>query len=249
MCFRHSALLLVCLTALVVTPVSTRQTTVAAARLGPVVEEIVVSVGSRFLTRSDLEVEARVALVMGGGEAGAHSAIGEETVASVLDYLVNQLLIIEEVERLQVFEVDAKDIASEYERFVSSFPSQAELEAFLDALGVGPERLAAIFRRNLRVQRFLESRMRLAVRVEEDEVVAFYIDNSERFPGRSLDDMRDTIRARLFRERFDEAIRDLIDDLRGRSDVRVLAEPRGFPALQTDGLGKDLEEHEGSRGQ
>ncbi len=199
--------------------------------LGPVIDEVVLSVGERFVTRSELELEARVVLLMGGGAQGAFASIPGDTVASVLDYVVNQLLILKEVDRLRVFEVDTEEVGSEYARFVAAFEDPTALDDFLHALDVGPKRIAAILRRNLRVQRYLESRVRLTVRVAEDEVVAFFVENSERFADRSLEEMREAIRGYLFRERFEAAVQELMDDLRARTEIRVLAEPRPFPGL------------------
>jgi hypothetical protein len=202
----------------------------APGPLGPVVDEVVLTAGERFVTRSDLELEARVVLIAGGGLEAAFAPITEEVLESVMDYLVNQMLILAEVERLQVFEVGSEEVSAEIERFVSAFPERGVFEAFLAAQDVGAERIGAILRRNLRVQRFLESRVKLTVRVDEDEVVAFFAENAERFPGRSLDEVREVIRGHLFRQRFEDAVARLVADLEQRTEVVVLSRPAGLPA-------------------
>lgn len=204
----------------------------AAGGMGPIAEEIVLTTGDRFVTLSDLELEARVVLVTGGGVEAAFAPISAEAVDSVLDFLVNQLLILAEVERLQVFEVTGEEVQAEVERFVSAFPDRNTFDAFLAAQDVGVERIAAIFRRNLRVQRFLESRVRLTVRVEDEEVAAFHAENADRFPGRSLDEVREVIRGHLFRQRFEAAVTSLVGDLRRRSEVVILSRPAGLPAAR-----------------
>ena len=199
--------------------------------LGPVIEEVVAVVGDRVVTRSDLELEARVVLVDNGGVEAAFGAIDAETMGSVLDWLLNQLLIHAEAERLQVFEVSADEVAREVERFRRRFGDPTAWRHFLATQDVGLERIASIFRRNLRVRRYLESRVKLTVRVGAEEVEAFYEENRSRFEGRPLSAVEDVIRGYLFKQRYERTVRTLVKELRERADVRVLVEPGARAAV------------------
>lgn len=201
----------------------------ADAGLGPVVEEVVAVVEERVVTRTDLELEARVVLVDNGGYEAAFAPLDRATLSSVLDYLVNQMLIVSEAERLRVFEVSADEVAREVDRFARRFPDRATYEAFLTAQDVTADRIAGIFRRDLRVKRYLDSRVKLTVRIGEDEVQAFYEKNGERFGGRTLADVREVIRGYLFKQRYEETVRRLVKELRGRGEVRILTRPDGAP--------------------
>ncbi len=185
--------------------------------LGPVLEEVVLSVGERFLTRSDLELETRVVLVSRGGVEAAFAPIGKETVASVMDLIVSELLIVEEVERLRVFEVSEEEVALEVKRFAAMFAERCDYERFLASQDVGPERLRSIFLRRLRVGRYLEERVSRAARALDGGDTGFL---SRPVPYTEEPDDDEFYAA----HGPAASVRKIVSELRRRGDVRYVAE-------------------------
>ncbi|RMG11173.1 MAG: hypothetical protein D6729_18385, partial [Deltaproteobacteria bacterium] len=202
------------------------------AALGTLVEEVVLVVGDAVVTRSDLELEARVVLVGNGGLEAAFGPIDVETVRSVQSWLVNQLLIHAEAERLGVFEASSEEVEQALDAFRRRFGDEATWRRFLRSQDVGEDRIAAILRRNIRVRRYLESRVKLTVQVSDEDVAAFYERERSRFGDRSLDAVREVIRGYLFKQRYEASVRKLVRDLSSWADPRVLAEPRAFPGRE-----------------
>ena len=217
--------------ATVTSTTATRDGGPATGPLGRLVDDVVLVVGDKTITRSDLELEARVALVSGGGMKAAFGRIDADTVASVLDYVIDQMLIVAEAERLQVFQVSPDDVSRALDRFMHRFPDRASWEAFLTSQDVTPERIAAVFRRNLRVKRYIDSRVKLTVHVTDGEVAAYYRAHRGDFDGRPLAKVRDVVRSYLFKQHYETAVRRMVKDLRDRARVRVLFTPAAFPAV------------------
>jgi len=221
-------------------PVRAQSTQAASENdLGPIAEQVVLVVGDRVVTESDLELEARVALVSGGGARAAFAALDADTLASVIDYVINQMLIFAEAKRLEVFDVSDRDVSAALDRFIDRFPDRATWKAFLAAQDVTADRVASILRRNLRVKRYLDSRVKLTVHVSDKEITDFYRAHRKRFGGRSLAEVRDVIHGYLFKKHYEASVRQLVAALRARGEVRVLAHPSGIPARGAPPIAKD----------
>jgi hypothetical protein len=129
-----------------------------------VVEEVVAVVrgpGSaqpRLITLTRLEEEARIALVWRGALGAASAPLDRVALRAALEWVVDQTLLGDEVTRLQVFDIDAREVEEELRRFRDRFPRLEDYRAFLGQLELGEEELAAVLRRMLRVQRYVESR-------------------------------------------------------------------------------------------
>ena len=97
-----------------------------------------------------------------------------------------------------------------------------DYRAFLASADVSEEELMVALRRMLRVQRYLDSRVRHAARVVEADVEAYYKAHETDFAGRGVGEVRDVIRAHLGEERLQAEVKALVTELRGRVEIRVL---------------------------
>jgi hypothetical protein len=160
-----------------------------------VVEEVVAVVRGpgaqpRVVTWTRLEEEARIALVSRGGTAAATAPLDRAALRAALEWVIDQTLLGDEAARLHLFEVDAAEADAELRRFRQRFATPAEYQAFLGHLEVGEEDLAAVLRRTLRVQRYVESRAgSMDPAVVERKVRAMVDDLRRRSEVRVLDDL------------------------------------------------------------
>jgi hypothetical protein len=192
-----------------------------------VVEEIVAVVRSpalgqtRVITRTKLEEEARIALVSRGAVAAAVLPLDEAALRAALEWIIDQTVLIDEVNRLQVFDVDRAEVLEERDRFRARFSRPEDYAAFLGRMDMGEEDLLVVLRRMIRVQRYLESRVRSA-RIRDAEVEAYWKEHASQFEGRDLASVREPIRAYLAGERLKVEVKSFLADLRGRTEIRVL---------------------------
>jgi len=174
----------------------------------------------RVITLTRLEEEARIALISRGATRAAEGDLDLPALRAGLEWLIDQTLLLDEVVRLQVFEVDRPEALEELRRFQARFAAAADYRAFLARWDVTEEELLVVLRRMLRVQRYLDSRVSGAARVREADVDRLLREQGGEARGDAR--VRAQARARLSRERTEREVKALLADLRGRATVRVL---------------------------
>jgi hypothetical protein len=173
----------------------------------------------RVITLTRLEEETRIALVSRGATLAAEGELDGPALRAGLEWLIDQLLLLEEVVRLQVFEVDRTEAVEELRRFQGRFAGPGAYRAFLARCDVTEEELLVVLRRMLRVQRYVDSRVAAAARVKEEEVDRL-LGAESRSPDRAA--LRAAGRAALAERRTEREVKALVADLRSRATIRVM---------------------------
>jgi hypothetical protein len=198
----------------------------AGGRDPGIVEQVVAVVRTpasprpRVITLTRLEEEARIALISRRATRAAHGELDLPALRAGLEWLIDQTLLLDEVVRLQVFEVDRAEALEELRRFQARFAAPGDYRAFLARWDITEEELLVVLRRMLRVQRYLESRVSGAARVREADVDRFLREQGTE--ARAGERARGEARARLSQERTQREVKALLADLRSRATVRVL---------------------------
>jgi hypothetical protein len=182
--------------------------------------------GKRPITQSELDFEARVALIRQGGILAATRTITEELLTDTLDYVIGQNLAQMEIQRLKIDEPDESEVTREREAFANRFPTPSTYQAFLKRYDagdphVGEEALTAILRRDLRVARYFERRVRLMVRIDEGEVKKYIAEHPEAMAALDKQAATEAVRAKLARERAAEITRHEMAAIRERHRFEV----------------------------
>jgi len=175
----------------------------------------------RVITLTRLEEEARIALVSRGATGAAEAPLDGPALRAGLEWLVDQILLHDEVVRLQAFEVDRADVQEELRRFQARFADRSAYRSFLARCELTEEELLVVLRRMIRVQRYVGSRVTGAARVREADVDRYLAERgAAEGPDRPAD--RAAARAKLVEERTAAEMKALLGDLRGRAEVRIL---------------------------
>ena len=199
----------------------------AFAEEGVLLDQVVavISPGGRseqlqLITRSDLELEARVLFVSRGAAAAAEQVFPDDTLGAVLDWLVAELLLQAEAEQLEVAAVDPQAIERELATLRGRFG--AGWEDFLATNELVEADLSRIVRRRLVVDGYVASRLRLGMNISEAEVRRAFEARREEFGESGYEWVRPRLRAQLERERREALVAALVADLRERAEVRVV---------------------------
>jgi hypothetical protein len=198
----------------------------AAERLADEVVAVVrnpPSAPPRVITLTKLEEEARIALVSRGATAAATGPLDRAALRAALEWLLDQTLVADEAARLRVDEVARDEVVAELDRFRARFPSRAEYGRFLAHSELGEEELVATLARMVRVQRYVQSRVGRSARVGEDEVDRWL---AARGAGGAPSAARQAARAQLVEEKAGAQVRELLAELRGRAEIRVVGHLR-----------------------
>jgi len=195
------------------------------------VDEVVAVVDAHSITLSELSAETRIHLVEQQGAQVASAIPDRGLLAASLRRLVEERVILAEVDRLRLFDLERAEVDAAVARFRQRFPTAEAYTRFLDSIELTPDELAASLSRDLRVARYLDNRLKLAAQVREGELD----EAMKAYPG--VD--RASLRQRLAREKYERLLEGLLADLRRKADVRILDsledDGRSLAARPSDG--------------
>ena len=188
----------------------------AASEKRQLVDEVVAVVEAHSITLSELAAETRVRLVASQGAATAGAPLDRRILAASLRKTIEERVVLAEVERLKLFDLDRSEVDALLARLRARFPTEADYEAFLRSVELTDEEIGAILARELRVGRYLDNRLKLAAQLRDSEL-------EEAVQGKKLSAAeRELLRARLGQEKYQRLLTELLADLRKRATVRVL---------------------------
>lgn len=194
----------------------------APAAEGRVIDRVVAVIGTQVLTLSELEFEARVTLVQRGGVRAAEVLLDEQTLRGALELGINQRLLVAGADRLQAFQAERSEVEARLRTFRERFEDETALLAFLARHDADLEQLTAVLERSVRAERILDSRIRLRAQVSEAEVRRYWEEHKGTLGG-PFEAVRDTLKEKLFRERYNQLAKDEFKQVRESARIRRVA--------------------------
>jgi hypothetical protein len=190
----------------------------AAAAERRLVDEVVAVVESQTITLSELSAEARIRLVEQQGAQLADATPDRALLAASLRRVIEERVVLAEVDRLKLFDLDRAEVDAALARLRGKFPARERWEAFARSLQLTDDEIAAVLARGIRVARYLDNRLKLAAQLRDSE-----LDDALRARGSAGGPAdREGLRQKLAREKYDRLLSELLGELRRRADVRVL---------------------------
>ena len=168
------------------------------------------------ITWSDLEQAVRFNAALSGG---SHDMVRLR--AETLEGLINRSLLIQEARRLRFVEVSAQDVSAEIEKLRKRFGSDKEFSDFLAGVGITKEQLDHMVDEQLLVERFVEKKIGLFVRVSRGEAQSYYDSHPAEFSGKRFLDVQRQIMALLYEEKLNQQEDQYLAELRSKADVRM----------------------------
>jgi hypothetical protein len=181
----------------------------------------------------------------------------QEDLKRALDLLVDQMLILQEAEKLPPAAPTDKEVNDELTRLIGFFPSQAAFYERLARVGLGQDsaQLREIVQDRVRMQKYLDFRFRAFTVVTQKEVEDYYRDSyvprrRRQSPGRIVPELKDVyndIQSELVEGKVASDTDDFLDQARASAQIDVLdpslAEgepkpPSGGAGGQKTGAGK-----------
>lgn len=204
-------------------PEATVEASEAPVAGGRVVDRVVAVIENQVLTLSELELEARVALVQRGGVRAAEAPLDEQTLKGALELAINQRLLVAGADRLQAFPAERSEVEARLRIFRERFEEESALWAFLARHDADLEQLIAVLERGVRAERILDSRIRLrAQQVSEAEVRRYWEQNTAALGG-TYESVREALREKLVRERYSRLAVDEFTQVRTNARIRRVA--------------------------
>jgi hypothetical protein len=177
------------------------------------IDRIVASVNHDAITLSELNQTVGINQALGGGTG---PSVREET----LQGIINRHLLLQEAYRLKFVDVSNQDISGEMDTLRNRLGSEHALDDLLDKLDMTKGELSRMLAERLMVERFVDKKVSLFVRVSRDEAEEYFNRNQDRFPGKKFSDMQKEITAGLQARKVDEQLNRYVAELRSKADIR-----------------------------
>jgi hypothetical protein len=188
----------------------------AGAAERQLLDEVVAVVEAHSITLSEVAAETRVRLVEAQGPAAATAPLDRRILAASLRRTIEERVVLSEMQRLKLFDLEPGEIDALLARLRSRFPSRADYDAFARTVELTDDEIGGILARELRVARYLDNRLKLAAQLRDSEL-------EEAVRGKKLSAAeREQLRGHLAQEKYQRLLQELLADLRRRASVRVL---------------------------
>jgi hypothetical protein len=181
------------------------------------IDRSVALIDGRVLTLSELQFEARVLLIHGGGVEAAFRELDQTTLRSVLDSVIGQRLEIAEADQLKAYPLEEGELQRAMDRFSLRLGGPEGLEAFLKANDADASALALVLSRMLRTERVFEGKFKLKAQVSEAEAKNLQSERPD-LKGLALP----ALRQKLYNERFKALAAAELAQVRKAGSVRLL---------------------------
>ncbi|MFL5312746.1 MAG: hypothetical protein ACJ79H_20125 [Myxococcales bacterium] len=179
------------------------------------VDEVVAVVDAHSVTLSELAAETRIRLVEQQGPQMASAQLDRPLLAASLRRLVQERVVLSEVERLKLFDLDHAEVESALARLRARFSTASAWETFTRQVELTDAEIGAILARELRVARYLDNRLKLAAQLRDSE-----LEEAWRAQGARGD--RESLRQRLSKEKYERLLTELLAELRRKASVRIV---------------------------
>jgi len=182
------------------------------------VDRIVATVNTEVITASELNTAVEINLRFGNADKDR-----TDLEATTLDGLINRRLLVQEAHRLAFVDVSEHELSAEVEKFAKRFASDKEFSDFLEGLDITRQELARMLGEQLLVERFVEKKVGLFVRVSREDVQRYFNEHPAAFKGKHFQDVQKMILALLTEHKIGLQLDQYLAELRGKADIRIIA--------------------------
>ena len=181
------------------------------------IDRVVASVNNDVITWSELNQAVGFNAALGGGGGG-------ELRAQTLEGLINRRLLVQEARRLKFVEISEQDVDAETNKLRERLGSEKAFTDLLGKLDMTGGQLRRMLAERLLVERHVEKKVGLFIRVTRDEAEAYFNRNPGRFRGKRFSEVQKAITAGLQEQQLDQQMTKYLAELRSKADVRMAPE-------------------------
>lgn len=178
------------------------------------IDRVAATVNNEVITRSELEQAVGFNAALGGGS-------DEKLRRETLDGLINRHLLRQEAYRLKFVEVSDQDINAELEKLKARIGSDEAYAAFLAKLDMTAGQMGRLLGERLLVEKFIEKKIGLYVRVGRDEAEDYFNRHAAEFKDKRFPEAQKTITAALMSRKLDQQVEQYLADLKSKADIRI----------------------------
>jgi hypothetical protein len=187
----------------------------SATTSAEILDRVLATVEGHIITLSDVHIVETLGLVP--------SLRGNDRGRSIVDRLIDRLLVLQEVERYAPPEPGPAEVDERIAAITRHFDSAAALDGALRKVGADRSFLRQWARNDLRIARYLDQRFAGVLEPTDEEIENYRRQHASELPrGNEAADQAELVRQvreRVTAERRTALIREWIDGLRARADI------------------------------
>jgi len=180
------------------------------------IDHIVAAVNNEVITSLDLEQAVGINEAL-SGPAQDRKALMAET----RDGLINRLLLLQEARRLKFVELSEQDVRAQVETFKKRLGSPEAFAAFLSSTGLSNRDLERMLSDRLLVERFMEKKIGLYVRVSREDAQRYFDAHASQYPGKLFPEVQKQITSLLMDQELGKQMERYLVDLRSNASIRI----------------------------
>ena len=180
------------------------------------IDHIVAAVNNEVITSSDLEQAVNINEAL-SGPAQDRDRIRQET----RDGLVNRLLLLQEARRLKFVELSDQDARAQVEVFKKRLGSPEAFATFLSNALLSNRELERMLGDRLLVERFIEKKIGLYVRIGREEAQRYFDSHPAQYPGKGFPEVQKQITSFLADQEIGKQLEKYLAELRSNASIRI----------------------------
>jgi peptidyl-prolyl cis-trans isomerase SurA len=189
---------------------------VSPAVHGEPVDRIVATINAEVITASELNCALTLNQRLGAAEKDRNTLEAE-----TLDGLITRRLLVQEAHRLKFVEVSDQELAAGIGKLRERFSSDKEYNDFLARMDMTSQELSRLVEERLLVERFVEKKVGLFVRVSREEAETYFNEHTTDFKDKHFQDVQKKILAHLTERKLGQQLDQYLAELRGKADIRI----------------------------
>jgi len=193
-----------------------------------IMDRVAAIAGDDVITISDVKILARMMMAFRRGPAALAVPADPSFERNVLEFLINQHLVLQEMRKSGDYTLGLGDDAAENDIKVykARFSEPGEFAAFLKGMDLSEEQFRDIILVGARSEKYLMEKFKAGWEPGTDEAEQYYQNNQDKFPGISFAEAEKSIKSMMTIKRSEKLVADYLNELRSRYEVRVITVPR-----------------------
>jgi hypothetical protein len=180
------------------------------------VDRMVAAVNNEVITASDLAHAVALNRRFGGTDEDRKTLESD-----TLEGLITRRLLVQEARRLRFVEISDEEISDAYDKLRKQFGSDKAFEDFLAEQDITEQELRRMLGERLLVERFLERKVGIFIRVSRDEAQHYFEEHAEEYKDKRFQDLQKTIVALLTDRKIEKQLNQYVAELRSKADIRI----------------------------
>jgi hypothetical protein len=182
------------------------------------VDHIVAAVNYEVITASELAYTLAL-----NARLGADNRDRKTIETETFEGLITRRLLVQEARRLRFVEITDQEIGAEDDKLRKRFGSDRIVEDFLKEQNMSARELSRVLGERLLVERFVEKKVGLFVRVSRDEAQSYFDAHASEYTGKRFQDEQKTISTLLMERKVGQQLEQYVAELRSKADIRINA--------------------------